>query len=153
MGCKTALEIGIIVKIDVDAMVHKAEWTEGGHVYRSVKFLWTTEFLDNLLNEAEQQVRILQQERLSLKKLIAENQSAVQPEKKAVITPDKKQPALPEKKGIKPNAGKSESTYTVKKGDTAFSIAKRNNITLDQLSEWNSIGPGGVKTGQVLRIK
>ena len=86
-------------------------------------------------------------------KLIAENPSSVQPEKKATASPEKKVPLTPEKKVIKVNSGKSDNTYTVKKGDTAFSIAKRNNITLDQLSEWNKLGSGGVKVGQVLRVK
>ena len=43
--------------------------------------------------------------------------------------------------------------YTVKKGDTAFSIAKRNNVPLDQLMEWNDISDGGIKVGQTLRVK
>lgn len=43
--------------------------------------------------------------------------------------------------------------YTVKKGDTAFSIAKKNNITLEQLREWNGMDGADVKTGQVLQVK
>ncbi len=44
-------------------------------------------------------------------------------------------------------------TYTVKKGDTSFSIAKKNGITIAQLMKWNSMYGGDVKVGQVLRVK
>ena len=43
--------------------------------------------------------------------------------------------------------------YTVKKGDTAFSIAKKHKITMDQLNEWNKLESKAVKVGQKLRVK
>ncbi len=43
--------------------------------------------------------------------------------------------------------------YTVKKGDTAFGIAKRNNITMRQLMEWNNLDFEAIKIGQRLRVK
>ncbi|MBS1774534.1 MAG: glucosaminidase domain-containing protein [Bacteroidetes bacterium] len=43
--------------------------------------------------------------------------------------------------------------YTVKKGDTGFSIAKQHGITLKQLMEWNNLDFAEVKEGQKLRIK
>ncbi|RYY51513.1 MAG: LysM peptidoglycan-binding domain-containing protein [Chitinophagaceae bacterium] len=43
--------------------------------------------------------------------------------------------------------------YVVKKGDTAFSIAKRNNITMTQLRDWNNLAFGEIKIGQKLRIQ
>ena len=43
--------------------------------------------------------------------------------------------------------------YTVKKGDTAFNIAKRNNITMRQLLNWNNLDFETVKVGQRLRVK
>lgn len=43
--------------------------------------------------------------------------------------------------------------YTVKKGDTAFSIAKNNNITMRELMEWNKLDFDAIKEGQKLRIK
>ena len=43
--------------------------------------------------------------------------------------------------------------YLVKKGDTAFSIAKRNNITVKELMDWNNLTFEGIKVGQRLRIK
>jgi LysM repeat protein len=50
-------------------------------------------------------------------------------------------------------ANKGAKFYTVKHGDTAFSIAKKNNITVTQLSRWNDLDDGGVKVGQTLRVK
>jgi LysM repeat protein len=51
-------------------------------------------------------------------------------------------------------AKQSESKYyKVVKGDTAFSIAKRNNITIDQLSDWNDLTDNQIKVGQTLKIK
>jgi LysM repeat protein len=43
--------------------------------------------------------------------------------------------------------------YTVQKGDTAFSIAKRNNITMKQLMDWNHLNFEDIKIGQKLRVK
>jgi LysM repeat protein len=43
--------------------------------------------------------------------------------------------------------------YTVKKGDTAFSIAKANGITVRQLREWNELDFAEIKVGQKLRVK
>lgn len=40
-------------------------------------------------------------------------------------------------------------TYIVKAGDTASSIAKANNITVDQLVSWNNL----IHAGQVLKLK
>src|SRR6185312_10561526 len=50
----------------------------------------------------------------------------------AVKEPVKKM-AVPVKK---PSAA---AYYTIKKGETAFSIAKKNNVTVGQLFEWNNI--------------
>jgi LysM repeat protein len=54
-----------------------------------------------------------------------------------------------------PNAAivKATKYYTVKKGDTAFSIAKNNNVSLTQLSEWNDLEGNQIKVGQNLQIK
>lgn len=43
--------------------------------------------------------------------------------------------------------------YVVKKGDTAFSIARRHNITMRQLMAMNKLDFETVKPGQQLRIK
>jgi len=53
----------------------------------------------------------------------------------------------------KVSADDAAKFYTVKKGDTAFNIAKRNNITMRQLLNWNNLDFETVKVGQRLRVK
>ena len=48
---------------------------------------------------------------------------------------------------------RQEKYYTVKKGDTAFSIAKNNNLTLPQLMKLNDMEDGQIKIGQAIRVK
>lgn len=50
-------------------------------------------------------------------------------------------------------SGAGAKYYTVKKGDTGFSIAKRNGITLRQLMEWNGLDFDDIKIGQKLKVK
>lgn len=53
-----------------------------------------------------------------------------------------------------PVKNKSSTTkHVVKKGETAFSIAKRYNVTVDDIAEWNSVKPQNLKVGQTLVIK
>jgi len=48
---------------------------------------------------------------------------------------------------------KGDKFYIVKRGDTAYSIAKRNEITVAQLLKWNDTEPQEIKAGQTLKIK
>lgn len=43
--------------------------------------------------------------------------------------------------------------YIVKKGETAFSIAKRNDITVQQLEKWNAVKAQKLKAGQKIIVK
>jgi LysM repeat protein len=43
--------------------------------------------------------------------------------------------------------------YTVKKGDTAYTIAKKNGITIRQLMDWNGLDFDAIQEGQQLRVK
>ncbi len=43
--------------------------------------------------------------------------------------------------------------YTVKEGDTAFSIAKKHKITMRQLMDWNDLDFDAIKTGMKLKVK
>ncbi|HRO41385.1 MAG TPA: LysM peptidoglycan-binding domain-containing protein [Flavipsychrobacter sp.] len=56
-------------------------------------------------------------------------------------------------KTILPAQPEVAKTYTVKKGDTAFSIAKKHNISMRQLMDWNKLDFDKVKEGQKLRVK
>jgi len=46
----------------------------------------------------------------------------------------------------------AETKYTVKKGETLFSIAKTTNLTVDQLKEYNHLASTDVKEGMVLNL-
>ncbi|WP_445429284.1 N-acetylmuramoyl-L-alanine amidase [Bacillus atrophaeus] len=53
----------------------------------------------------------------------------------------------------KASAG-TESTYTVKKGDTLSGIAKKKGVSLANLQSWNNIkNPNKISIGQVLKLK
>jgi|GEM_PF-29829 len=69
--------------------------------------------------------------------------------------PAPKEKAIDEvaKEAPRVSAAEAEKYYTVKKGDTAFNIARRNNITMRQLLNWNNLDFETVKVGQRLRVK
>ena len=44
--------------------------------------------------------------------------------------------------------------YRVKKGENLADVAKKYNVTVEQLMKWNNIEEGGVLTvGQLLKVK
>lgn len=47
---------------------------------------------------------------------------------------------------------KSENDYVVKKGDTLWSIAKRNSISVEDLMKINNLKSNLIKVGQILSI-
>ncbi len=57
-----------------------------------------------------------------------------------------------QKKPEEQAASKNVKYYTVKRGDTAFSISKRNNITVNQLYKWNDIDASDIKVGLKLKV-
>lgn len=52
-----------------------------------------------------------------------------------------------------PASKATTAKHVVKKGETAFSIAKRYNVSVDDLAKWNDIKPQSIKVGQTLLIK
>ena len=64
---------------------------------------------------------------------------------------DPPQPQL-RKPATEKEYNKSDKMYIVKRGDTAFSIAKRNGITVAQLLKWNNMEASDLKAGQTIRI-
>lgn len=46
-----------------------------------------------------------------------------------------------------------DSTYTVREGDTLFSIAQRFGVSVEAIQRWNDLESTNVKTGQALRIR
>ncbi|MDO1510568.1 MULTISPECIES: peptidoglycan DD-metalloendopeptidase family protein [unclassified Neisseria] len=45
------------------------------------------------------------------------------------------------------------ATHTVVRGDTVYNIAKRYNITQDNVREWNNLADNTISVGQTLRVK
>ncbi len=75
------------------------------------------------------------------------------PVAKKITSGKPKKETIPEPAKVIVSKAASDKYYTIKKGETAFSIAKRNNITLDQLYQWNNIDAGGVKAGKKIQVK
>ena len=44
-------------------------------------------------------------------------------------------------------------TYTVKKGDTLYSISKKYRVSVEDILKWNNKGDYYIKEGENLRIK
>ena len=53
---------------------------------------------------------------------------------------------------IQNNTNTDDKTYTVEKGDTLWSVAKKNNITVNELKEKNNLTSNLLKIGQILII-
>jgi len=68
------------------------------------------------------------------------------PKEKTKFTPVETPPP-----GAKPIL--ADGTYTVIKGDTLYNIAKRFNISIDDLKILNNMTTDGIKLGQVLKVK
>ncbi|MGO2267219.1 LysM peptidoglycan-binding domain-containing protein, partial [Vagococcus salmoninarum] len=49
--------------------------------------------------------------------------------------------------------GTNQKNYKVVSGDTLWSIADKNNVTIQQLTSWNKLSGTTIHPGQVLRVK
>ena len=54
---------------------------------------------------------------------------------------------------IVPNSNNNNDTYTVVRGDTLYSVARKNNISIDRLRELNNLTSDILRVGQVLKLK
>lgn len=52
-----------------------------------------------------------------------------------------------------PLESSGETTYTVKSGDSLYSIAKKYNTTVDKLKELNNLTSNLLNIGQILIVK
>jgi len=57
---------------------------------------------------------------------------------------------LPQKS---PAQAPSDSTYTVKSGDTLYSLAQRFGVSVADLQRWNDLEDTGLQVGQTLRVR
>lgn len=75
--------------------------------------------------------------------------------KKKMVETKQEEPAEDKenKKEVTKSAESKPIYYTVKKGDNAFAIAKKHNITMTQLKDWNKLDFKEIKVGQKLRVK
>ncbi|MBS4190140.1 LysM peptidoglycan-binding domain-containing protein [Bacillus sp. FJAT-49705] len=46
----------------------------------------------------------------------------------------------------------AENTYKVKNGDTLWGIAKKNNVSVQQIKSWNNLKSDTIKPNQVLKL-
>ena len=99
---------------------------------------------------------------LGLSGLLIAGCAAISPAPVSERTPPPKPGAMPPAVAAKPDAGlvatplpplsTAGPTYTVKQGDTLFSIAKAHGIDYRELAAWNNIDPASIKAGQQLRL-
>ena len=54
------------------------------------------------------------------------------------------------KMGVTPGSGNS---YSVKSGDSLWSISRQFSVAIDQLKQWNQLSGSALKPGMVLRVK
>jgi LysM repeat protein len=90
-----------------------------------------------------------------LDKVVYASDNAVPEKEEPKKTEEAKKPEEPKKEIAAAAADKKDAVkfYTVKKGDTAFGIAKKHNITMRQLMDWNKLDFETIKVGQQLRVK
>ena len=98
-------------------------------------------------SETEQQAR-----HDELAELKAQMDKVVYADDSKLVASIQSEQPIAKKTEEQPASTKSTKFYTVKKGDTAFSIAKKNNITVKELLKWNDIDADEIKIGKKLKL-
>ncbi|WP_066566618.1 peptidoglycan DD-metalloendopeptidase family protein [Snodgrassella sp. CFCC 13594] len=78
------------------------------------------------------------------------------PPSTTAATPTYAPPASSSVNGYVPNYSPVDinaATHTVEKGDTVYNVAKRFQISQDNLRAWNNLADNNIHIGQVLRVK
>jgi LysM repeat protein len=75
-----------------------------------------------------------------------------QTQQQSLPTEEESQPQL-RKPATEKVYGKGDKFHIVRRGETAYSIAKKNGITVAQLLSWNSIEAQDLKAGQTIIVK
>jgi lipoprotein NlpD len=88
---------------------------------------------------------------------VSDRTPAVKPPPRVVAPKPEPAPAVVAKPDagvvVTPLPSSDASVYTVKQGDTLFSIAKSNGVALRDLAAWNNIeDPASIRVGQQLRL-
>ncbi len=66
--------------------------------------------------------------------------------------PKKAEPAPPKKAEPKKTPERSKQVYTVRRGDNLYSVAKRYNVSMRSLKQWNNLKSNTLLVGQKLVI-
>ena len=98
--------------------------------------------LDSIALKMGQSLTIPQKNNTISKNEPSSNSKTQQPENVEILSTE-----------IKSTAGKQPSFHIVKKGDTIYSIAKKNKLTVDELMNANNLNSNALKIGQKLSLK
>lgn len=88
---------------------------------------------------------------LTSKKSKAEKHAAKTADDAAPAKSSAKKENVAQAKSTK-SEGEGGKSYTVAKGDTLFSIARKHSVEVAQLRDWNHLKDNNVKLGQTLRV-
>ncbi len=108
-------------------------------------------------NEPLRNASVAKQRTVEVDETPAPKQSKQQPQIAEEEVDEEETPARAtkpaKKQAVAPKDKKGSKQYVVKKGDTYFSIAKKNHVTVAELKKWNKIAPDDLRPGQKIVIK
>jgi LysM repeat protein/lysophospholipase L1-like esterase len=77
-------------------------------------------------------------------------ETTIYPGQKLIISNESNKPMPQHSNGNQTD--RSKKTYTVKPGDTLYSIAKSNSVTVSNIKQWNNLSSDLIKPGQLLLL-